>query len=191
MDTALSIPWLERVDDALARAQATGKLAFLAFSQAPRCAGSVALERDVFPHERVAALILEHCVPARMIRSEAQGDAARYGVVWTPTFVIAEADGRERHRLVGFLPLEDFLAHLELGLAKVTFGRDGFVAAERAFAAVAREHPGAHAAPEAEYWAGVSRYKQDKDRQFLHAVAERLRDRYPSSEWTARASVWL
>lgn len=33
-------------------------------------------------------------------------------------------------------------------------------------------------------------YKQDKDRQFLRSTGERLRDRYPTSESAARASVW-
>jgi len=186
-----SIGWLPDAGGALHRAGAEGKLAFLNFSQAPRCAGSVALERDVYTDERVAVLISARFVPARMIRSEAPQDATRFNVSWTPTFVIAEPDGTERHRLVGFLPVEDFLAQIELGLAKAEFGRERFVDAQRAFEDVVARYAHTHAGPESDYWAGVSRYKQDKDRQFLKATAERLRGRYPSSEWTIRASVWL
>jgi hypothetical protein len=188
--TITPIAWLTDADEALAQARATGKLAFLNFSQAPRCAGSVALERDVYPHEDVAAFIGQRFVAARMLRSEAMGVAKRFNVVWTPSFLIAEPDGTVRHRVVGFLPLTEFMAQLELGLGKVEFGRDQFVASERTFEEVVRRYPHTFATAEADYWAGVSRYKQDKDRQFLKATAERLGERYPNNEWTVRASCW-
>ena len=191
MTSVTSISWLTDADTALRRAGEDGRLAFLNFSQAPRCAGSVALERDVYPDHRVAAIIGQRFAAARMLRSDSPLDARRFNIVWTPTFVVAEPDGTERHRLVGFLPLEEFLAQLGLGLAKAQFGRDRFVESQREFEDLVRRHPNSYAAPEADYWAGVSRYKQDKDRQFLKATGERLRDRYPSSEWTTRASCWL
>ena len=47
----------------------------------------------------------------------------RFGAQWTPTMTVAEPDGTERYRFEGYLPPEDFLAHLALGLAKAAFAR--------------------------------------------------------------------
>jgi hypothetical protein len=46
---------------------------------------------------------------------------AQFSVEWTATVIIPDQIGRERHRLVEFLPTEDFLAQLQLGIAKVAF----------------------------------------------------------------------
>jgi len=104
--------------------------------------------------------------------------------------IIAEADGTERYRFEGFLPADDFIAHLQLGLAKAAFSRGEFDAAQREFEAVAREHPESEAAPEAVYWTGVSSYKGSGKPDPLKQTATQLRERYPRSEWTKKASVW-
>ena len=43
----------------------------------------------------------------------------KYGIEWTPTFLVADPDGNEVYRFVGYLPPEDFIAQLTLGLGKV------------------------------------------------------------------------
>ena len=40
------------------------------------------------------------------------------GVHWTPTILILNPEGKEQHRVEGFLPADDFLAQLANGLAK-------------------------------------------------------------------------
>ena len=90
----------------------------------------------------------------------------------------------------GFLPVEDFMAQLELGLAKVAFDDKDFPVAERRFRSVCDGHPNAGAAPEACYWAGVSAYKATNDPKPLRETAALLEKRYPSSEWARKASVW-
>ncbi len=90
----------------------------------------------------------------------------------------------------GFLPVDDFLAQLELGLAKMAFDEKDYVLAERRFRSVCEGHPDAGAAPEACYWAGVSSYKATDKPQPLKETAKLLTQRYPASEWTRKASVW-
>ncbi len=86
--------------------------------------------------------------------------------------------------------MNDFLAQLQLGLAKSAFARERFDEAERLFREITRQHPKSDAAPEAVYWAGVSKYKATHDPAPLAAAARELSERYASSSWAKKASVW-
>lgn len=99
-------------------------------------------------------------------------------------------EGVERHRLEGYLPADDFLAQLELGLGKLHFQHGRYEEARRQFETIADEYGKASAAPEAVYWAGVSDYKATNDPSHLARTARTLKSRYPESEWTRKASVW-
>ena len=114
----------------------------------------------------------------------------RFNATWTPTQILLDGDGKERYRIEGFLPVDDFLAHLELGVGRNLFEHQEYAAAERHFHAVCETHPAAGAAPEACYWAGVAAYKTNDAPAPLRATALLLRERYPESEWTRKASVW-
>jgi hypothetical protein len=114
----------------------------------------------------------------------------RYGVQWTPTTLILDPSGVERHRIEGFLPAEDFLAQLALGLAKSAFARQQFAEAERRFREVVERFPKSEAAAEALYWAGVSRYKATNDAAALAQTADAFNQRYQESSWAKKASVW-
>jgi len=186
-----TIPWMSDLDGAFEKAKSEDRLVLIQFSQAPRCAGSVALASRVYTHQHVADFLISNFVPVSMLRSERPVETTRFNVIWTPTIIIAEADGTECHRIVGFLPETEFMAQLELGVSKVTFGREQFVDAQRAFASVVERYPQTFAGPEAAYWSGVSEYKQDKNRAFLKSTGLRLREQYPNSDWAAKSAVWL
>jgi Thioredoxin-like domain len=188
---AAAVAWMSDIEQAMTVARQEGKMVLLEFSRAPRCAGSVRLEAEIYPQERVASSICRHFVPVRIPTLERPDDGERFNVVWTPTLIMAEADGTERHRVVGFLPADELLAQLDLGRAKADFGRGRFQESEQAFAAVVDRYPATIAAAEADYWTGVSRYKHTRDREDLRATGERLRARYPESEWAKKGSVWL
>lgn len=130
-------------------------------------------------------------VPVRAHIKEQKPTFQRFNAQWTPTQLILDPDGVERHRIEGFLPVGDFLAQLELGLGKLHFQKQDYVEAERRLRAACERFPGAGAAPEACYWAGVSAYKASQDAGRLGTTARALQDRYPGSEWTRKASVWL
>jgi TolA-binding protein len=111
-------------------------------------------------------------------------------VQWTPTLLIADADGTERYRFEGYLPPEDFVAQLALGLAKAHFARGEWAEAEQRFRGVLARHSDSEIAAEALYWAGVSRYKATGDAKALEETATAFRSRYSDSSWAKKASVW-
>jgi hypothetical protein len=139
----------------------------------------------------VIGLIEEHFVAVKIRVKERLQDFVRFNAVWTPTLSIVESDGTERHRFVGFYPLEEFLGQLALGLAKAAFGRRQFDEALRAFGQLAAGYPSTDAAPEAIYWAAASAFRASGDPEFLEKGAEELGRRYPHSMWTKKAVVWL
>ena len=187
----VGISWLADVEQGFEQARSEGKMVLIEFTLAPQCAGCNRLEADVYPQATVETTIGKRFVPVRIHFRERPQDRRRFNVVWTPTVILADADGTECHRIVGFLPVNDFLAHLHLGLAKAAFGQDRFEESQQAFQEIVRRHSQTDAAPEAVYWAGVSEYKRTHERQTLTSTGERLRDQYPTSEWAKKGSVWL
>ena len=99
-------------------------------------------------------------------------------------------DGVECQRIEGFLPVEDLLAQLELGLGKVWFKQEKYAVAEKHFRAAAQKYPSTETAPEAVYWAGVSAYKASNDPKKLKETHQLLQSKYPSSQWARKAMVW-
>jgi len=116
--------------------------------------------------------------------------SARYGVQWTPTILIVDPSGAERHRIEGFLPVDEFLGQFALGLGRSAFARQQFGEAERRLREVVERFPDTAAAPEALYWAGVSRYKATNDAAALAGTADAFTRRYQDSVWAKKASVW-
>ena len=114
----------------------------------------------------------------------------RFGAVWTPTVLILDSDGAERLRVEGYLPRDEFRAHLEMGLARVAFMRKRWDEAERRYAQVVGRYPDSKVAPEAVYWRGVSHYKATNDHTALGEVAEQFKQKYQDSVWAQKASVW-
>jgi hypothetical protein len=148
----------------------------------------------VYPDERVVRLVTAEFLPIRVHVRDPEGLYARVSerlnVHWTPTVLILDADGVERHRIEGFLPVDDFLAQLKLGLGKTAFQRGEFEDAERWHRQVVADHPQSEPAPEALYWAGVARYKGKGDASALTETAQAFTSSYADSAWAKKASVW-
>jgi hypothetical protein len=114
----------------------------------------------------------------------------RFNVQWTPVLAVLDSDGVERHRWEGYLPADEFIGQLELGLARSAFQREAWADAERMFREVADRHPNTDYAPQAVYYAGVSKYKAG-DPSALPATARQLAARYGDTSWARKSSVWL
>lgn len=141
----------------------------------------------------VAALIGGHFIPVRVHVKQKDDFArlgAKYNAQWTPTTLLIDGEGVERHRLEGFLPLEDFASQLLLGRAHVARFTNAFEEAERRYRDVIEQYPLTDAAAEAQYWAGVSRYKATGDAHALVETAQAFDARYQESAWAKKASVW-
>jgi hypothetical protein len=148
----------------------------------------------VYPDPRIVELIDRHFVPVRVHVKE-QADAykklaARFGVEWTPTILVVDRNGQERHRIEGFLPADDFLPQLALGAAHARFASAEFEAAAALFDEIATQYGSTDAGPEGQYWAGVARYKGTGDASALKETARRFTERFTNSSWAKKASVW-
>ena len=148
----------------------------------------------MYSDPRVVDFIQQHFTPVRAhVRDnhdEFKRLGARFNAQWTPTTLIVDSDGTERHRIEGFLPADDFLAQLTLGLAKSAFARGSFADAERLYREVVDTYPNTEGAAEALYWAGVSRYKGTGDASALGETARAFSSRYTDTSWAKKASVW-
>lgn len=101
-----------------------------------------------------------------------------------------DAEGHERWRLEGYYPKDEFQAQLMMGLARVATMQKKWDEAERWYAQIVERFGSTKVAPEALYWRDVAKYNQTHDYVPLQSVAKELRERYPDSEWTVKASVW-
>ena len=104
--------------------------------------------------------------------------------------LILDSKGKERFRLEGYLPKDEFRAQLELGLAQVAFMNKKWADAERRYTEVLERYPNSKAAPEALYWKGVSHYKATNDHTVLGELPEQFRQRYPDSIWALKTAAW-
>ena len=148
----------------------------------------------MYTDPRVIDLVTTSLHPVRIhVREDADAwkrIGGELGVQWTPTILILDSAGLERHRIEGFLPADDFLAQVALGLAKVAFSRSDFADAERRYRAIVETYPNTETASEALYWAGVSKYKASNDPTALQDTAKAFTQRYQDSSWAKKSSVW-
>jgi TolA-binding protein len=147
----------------------------------------------VYADDRAKDRIAERFVPVRVHvrenRDEYQQLSSRYGVHWTPTILVVDADGEERHRIEGFLPTRDFLSQVELGAAHATFKRGDHEKAEQLFRDVASRYADTDAGPEALYWAGVEIPRDQRSRR-AQENGRRVTARHTESAWEERP-FWL
>lgn len=115
----------------------------------------------------------------------------RFDAIWTPTILIVEPDARERFRIEGYLPKDEFRAHLDLGLARVALMHKKWADAESRYTQIIERYPDSKVAPEAIYWKGICRYKETNDHTVLGEVPEQLKEKYADSVWALKASVWI
>ena len=148
----------------------------------------------MYTDPRVADFVTETFVPARVHVKEDHEAFKRlgqkYSAPWTPAILIIDNDGQERHRIEGFLPADEFLPQLALGAAHAAFKGGDYHNAERLYRDVVARYDKSTAAPEALYWAGVSKYRAKNDPQALKATAEAFNTQYQDSIWGTKASVW-
>ena len=111
-------------------------------------------------------------------------------VLWGPTFIVADARGREVRRWVGWLPPQGFVAELSFCRALADYNQGKFADALAGFEAIVEQHRDAEIHPEAMYWQGIAGFmagKQDWDalgRSWRRVAAE-----YPESRFGTHASV--
>ena len=111
-------------------------------------------------------------------------------MLWAPTVLIFDENGKERFRIEGYLPKDEFAAHLLMGLARVAFMNKKWADAEQLYNEVVHEYPQTGVGPAAVYWLGISRYKKTNDHHELGKLVGELKQKYPESPWNKRAVPW-
>ncbi len=148
----------------------------------------------MYTDPRVVDFVTRQFVPVRVhVKHNADAFAKlgeRFNAQWTPTVLLVDAAGAERHRIEGFLPVDNFLSQLSLGVAKAAFARKDHAAAERLYKEVLERYPTSEEAAEAQYWAGVARYRATNDAGALKETAQAFEQHYQDSSWAKKASVW-
>ena len=129
-------------------------------------------------------------VPLQVDFNKNKALVSRYSIKWTPTVSILDADGDEHHRFVGYLPPQDFIGQILLGRGKAEFDLDHLEQAIQSFQEILVQYPKTDAAPEAQYYLGVARYKASHDPKELKLGLDVLKKDYPNSEWTKKAQVY-
>ncbi len=114
----------------------------------------------------------------------------RFEAVWTPTVLILDSHGKERWRIEGYLPKEEFRAQLEMGVARIAFVRKQWADAEHRYGEVLERYPQSKSAPEALYWRGVSHYSATQDHTVLGELPRQFREKYPDSVWALKTAAW-
>ena len=136
----------------------------------------------------VAEALNTHFVPVRVNVTEeaAKPLTERYRQVWTPDLRVLGPDGFEYDRWYGYLPPFEFLPQLLVAGAHARLRRHDFAGAAAVYEEVLSRFPTSAAAPEAQYFLGVARYKETHEGQELMRQWRRLREVYPHSIWRVK-----
>ena len=142
-----------------------------------------------YPHPKVIEFFAKNLVAVRVLINS-QPLPKKFKVQWTPTLILLDEQGEEHNRTVGFLPPDELLPSMLLGLGKSYFDREQLKEAEHTFQELLSAYPRSDSSAEAAYYLGVSRYKQTHNADELKKTIQHLQKEFPQSEWARRASVY-
>lgn len=143
-----------------------------------------------YPQPPVVETILAHGVPVQFDNSNAENNRFLHSIhhIWTPDIRILNHDGYELYRWDGFLPPPEFMARVLCGYGLAYLRLKRFDRAEAVYVDVLKRFSTTYAAPEAQYYLGVARYRRDPDSDELLTQWANLRSRYPESEYRVKQS---
>jgi len=182
------ISWETDMSKALARAKAEQKCVLMEFFS-HECIGCKQMDAVTFPDQAVENFIADRMVPLR-IEVTNQTLAADFRVVWTPTILTLDFYGKEHQRTLGFIPPDEMVSSLLLGIGKAALGQEQFNEAVIQFSTLLNGNPKSEVAPEAVYLRGVARYRASHAAEALKEAQQLLASQYPESTWTRRAEPY-
>lgn len=143
-----------------------------------------------YPQTIVSEAILDNSIPVQIDNSKHENNVFLHGIhhIWTPDVRILYHDGSELYRWDGFLPPAEFAARTLCGFGLAYLRLKRFDRAEEVYADVLKRFSTSYAAPEAQYYLGVTRYRRDPDSDELLTQWANLRSRYPESEYRVKQS---
>lgn len=143
-----------------------------------------------YPQAPVIELITQYAIAVQFDNSKSENNQRlqRMHHIWTPDVRILDHNGFEMYRWDGFLPPPEYMARFECGIAMAYLRSKRYDQAERCYVDVLRRFSTSYAAPEAQYYLGVVRYRRDPNSDELLTQWAELRSRYPSSEYRVKQS---
>jgi TolA-binding protein len=143
-----------------------------------------------YPQPSVQEAIINNAVPVQIDNSQPHNAQLleRIHHIWTPDIRILTDDGFELYRWDGFLPPPEFIPRALCGFAYANLRLRRFKEAEALYVDVLTCFSTSYAAPEAQYYLGVTRYRADPNSNELLTQWHHLTSRYPSSEYRVKQS---
>lgn len=143
-----------------------------------------------YPLDYVSEAIVEYTVPVQVDNTKTENAEllARIHHIWTPDLRVLNGKGDELYRWDGYLPPAEFVARFLCAIAMADLREKRFDRAEALYVEVLRRYSTTYAAPEAQYYLGVSRYRSDPESDELLTQWANLRLRYPESEYRVKQS---
>ena len=143
-----------------------------------------------YPQPPVIEVVTKYGIPVQFDNTKSENNAQLHRIhhIWTPDIRILGTDGYELYRFEGFMPPPEFMARTQCGYAQAFLRQKRFDRAEEIYMDVLTRFSTSFAAPEAQYYLGVTRYRRDHESDELPKQWEALRSRYPGSEFRMKQS---
>lgn len=143
-----------------------------------------------YPQPPVQELITQFAVPVQINNEEPQYAELlkRLRHIWTPDIRIMSDDGFELYRWDGFFPPPEFMARALCAFGYSYLRLRRFEEADACYVDLLTRFSTSYAAPEAQYYLGVTRYRADPDSNDLLTQWHHLASRYPYSEYRVKQS---
>ncbi|MCF8084426.1 MAG: hypothetical protein K9M96_15145 [Deltaproteobacteria bacterium] len=146
------------------------------------------MDAVTYPNQDVIEEIHKQVIPVRIPFDSPL--AEEFVVKWTPNLLFLDRDRKTHHRIIGFLPPEELIPAVQLGVGKCFLEIGDLDRAGSVLDETVQKHPESHAAPQAIYFAAVSNYKSSHKGDPLKQAYERLQADYPESEWAKRSAPY-
>jgi hypothetical protein len=147
------------------------------------------MDAVTYPEPTVIDFITKNMISLR-VPSDNTNLMSKFNITWTPALLVLDAQGKEHRRTVGFLPPDELVPSLLLGIAQSHFELERFAEALKCLGQLLAYYPSCKAAPEAIFLRGVCSYKNTHTPGFLKEAYKELSAVYPQSEWTQRAAPY-
>ena len=136
------------------------------------------MDAVTYPNEKVSDFINKNVIPLR-VPSDQQPLSTDFNVQWTPALMIIDHNGKEHHRTVGFMGVEELIPSILLGIGNAYFNNAQFQEALDCYDKILNQYPASDSTQEAIFQTGVSRYKSTNNPMPLKEAYEKLNDEYP------------
>ena len=107
------------------------------------------MDTVTYPDPATVQLFHDYLVAVRAQVHSEPVLAQRFGVQYTPTVVILDEDGTERHRSIGFLPPQEFIPSILMAIGKVHYEGGRFKKAATVLGKLVSTYPQSSVVPEA------------------------------------------